>query len=187
VPLKDRRQEYSWPDTEMADVQLITDKRVYGLDEKISASLAFRIIGGLRESFTPDVWTVAWEDYDKIVRLTYSASIDVRRGPVYRKLVENKKEVRRSSFYWSRDPDLPYRIWAMIMHEDGSAPQIPLNVEDAQSKMLDIVNAFEIDSSRLGRGRHALVGRAKAKWGRRSFIEKGEVGARSKPVAVTVE
>jgi hypothetical protein len=179
--------EYSWAPTLMKDVQLLTDKRVYSADEKISATLGFRLVGGLREAFHPDVWTVAWEDYDKIVRLTYGTSVAGKKGLRSRILAGNKKEVRRSSFYWSRDPDLPYRIWVMIMHEDGSAPKIPLNVEDARSKMLDVANVFEIEASSLGEGSHSLTGSAYARWGRRSFIEKGKVSGKSKPVVIKVE
>ena len=98
-----------------------------------------------------------------------------------------KKEVRRGSFYWSRDPDLPYRIWVMVMPEDGGAPQIPQNVEDAKSKMLDFSKSFEIPAAKLGRGKHWLAGSASVTWGRRSFIEKGKVSARSNPVAVEIE
>ncbi len=171
----------------MRDVQLATDKRTYAADEKISVTLGFRLVGGLREAFHPDVWTVAWEDYDKIIRLTYGTAVLAQAGLRAKKIAENKKEVRRSSFYWSRDPDLPYRIWVMIMHEDRSAPKIPLNVEDARSKMLDVVNVFEIPAKGLGKGSHNLVGSAHAGWGRRSFIEKGKVSGKSKPAAIKIE
>ena len=107
----------------MRDVQLQTDRKSYGLGETVMVNFSFKILGGLRESFHPDVWTVAWEDYDKILRLTYRAGVGTRRGPLLRNLAETKKAVRKASFYWSRDPDLPYRIWAMIVPEDGGPPQ----------------------------------------------------------------
>lgn len=187
MPLKDRRSEYSWPPTRIADVQLLTDRRRYSQSEKIVATLGFRIIGGLREAFHPDVWTVAWEDYDKTMRLSISASVSERRALRSVRLAEVKREVRKATFYWSRDPDLPYRIWAMVMPEDGGPPIIPASVEDAKSKMFDVVKSFEIQASSLGSGRHALFGRAAAKWWRRSFIEKGDVSGSSKPVVIEIE
>jgi hypothetical protein len=75
----------------------------------------------------------------------------------------------------------------MIVPEDGGPPQIPHNVEDAKSRMLDIEKTMAFPASSLGRGRHSLVGTAEAKWGRRSFIEKGSVSGKSKPVVVDVE
>ena len=52
----------------LTDLSLIPESREYKLDEAIRVNLGFRVIGGLRESFIPDVWTVAWEDNDKMVQ-----------------------------------------------------------------------------------------------------------------------
>ncbi len=187
MPLKDRRLEYRWAPTKLADMKLMTDRKSYSRDETVVANLGFKLVGGLREAFHPDVWTVSWEDYDKIIRLTMGASLFTRRGPLSKKLAQVKKSVRKASFYWSRDPDLPYRIWAMIIPEDGGPPKIPLNVEDAKSKMLDFTESFEVPASALGPGKHSLVATAQAKWGRRTFIEKGDVSGKSAPVVVKVE
>ena len=186
MPLKNRRQEYAWSSTGIRDCELQTDKLNYSLDDKILANLSFRLVGGLRESFHPDVWTVAWEDYDKILRLTYSMRVVKHTGLGTNDLGVVRKAVRRASFYWSRDPDLPYRIWAMIMPEDGLAPTIPQNVEDAKTKMFDIKRIFEVDAVKLGAGRHTLSGNAEAKWGRRSYIEKGSVSGKTESVEITV-
>jgi len=170
----------------MTGLKLMTDKKSYSLDDTIVANLGFRIVGGLREAFHPDVWTVSWEDYDKILNLTFRTSLIARRGPLSRKIGDGSKLVRKASFYWSRDPDLPYRIWAMIMPEDGGPPKIPLNVEDAKSKMLDFTQTFELPASKLGKGKHTLSASAEAKWPRRSFIEKGGVSGKASSVVVQV-
>jgi hypothetical protein len=187
LSLKDRRGDYSWPKTEASNVTLASDRRSYAPGETAAVSLGFKVVGGLREAFHPDVWTVAWEDFDKILRLTLRAAVVLERGLRPKKLAETKKEVRRASFYWSRDPDLPYRIWAMVMPENGGPPIIPHGVEDAKSKMLDVEKTFRLPVASLGIGRHTLVGEASAKWGRRSFIEKGSVSVRSKPLVIIVE
>ena len=127
MSLMDRRGDYSWPRTALADVNIILDKGVVSLDEDIGVTVGFRVVGGLRESFTPNVWTMSWEDNDKLVRLMMDTTVSAGK-----RLATSGKEVRRARFYWSRDPDLPYRIWAAIVHEDGGAPIIPVSVEDAQ-------------------------------------------------------
>jgi hypothetical protein len=185
--LKNRRQEYSWPATRVSSVQLLTDKKSYSNSDPIHLHASFRIVGGLREAFHPDVWTVAWEDFDKILRLTIRMTIKAEGGLRSRKVAEVKKAVRRASFYWSRDPDLPYRIWAMIVPETGGAPIIPHSVEDAKAKMLDVEKEFNIPGSSLGLGKHKLVADVAGKWGRRSFIEKGQASARSKPLVIEIE
>lgn len=185
--MKNRRAEYSWGQTRLDGIRLITDKRSYSCSETVSANLEFRVVGGLREAFHPDIWTVAWEDFDKILRLTMKMSLDVERSLRPKKIAEIKKEVRRASFYWSRDPDLPYRIWAMVVPEEGGSPKIPRSVEDAKSKMFDVEKSFRFPASSLGRGKHRLIGNASVGWGRRSFIEKGAASLRSKPLVIEVE
>ena len=171
MPLKNRRGEYSWRPTTIDKVQVVTDKKSYAPNDTVTANLSFSIVGGLREGVHPDVWTVAWEDFDKILRLTLRVTLSEQRTPLSRKASEIRKQVRRASFYWSRDPDLPFRIWPMIVPEDGGAPIIPHSVEDAKSKMLDVEKSLTFPASSLGSGKHKLVGTVQAKWGRRSFIE----------------
>jgi hypothetical protein len=187
LPLKNRRTEYSWPPTVAEKAALTSDKKTYGLSDSVKISTGFRILGGLREAFHPDVWTVAWEDFDKIVRLSFKMEIGVQRGVTSRKVAGTKKELRKSSFYWSRDPDLPYRIWAMIMPEDGGPPIIPRDVEDARAKMLDFQKDFVIPADDLGAGRHKLISNAGALWWRKSFIEKGKVKTKSDPLVIEIE
>jgi hypothetical protein len=185
--LKDRRKDYSWPGTRISQFHLVADKKSYSISDTIGANASFKITGGLREAFHPDIWTVAWEDFDKILRLTMKIGLTGQGGVRSRRLAETKKEVRKASFYWSRDPDLPYRIWAMIVPEDGGPPKIPRSVEDAKSKMLDVEKEFQVPASALGLGSHKLVADAKLKWGRRSFIDKGEVSTKSNTLVVQIE
>jgi len=186
LPLKNRRSEYSWPATRIDRVELFADKKAYAVGDDVHVSVSFRIVGGLREAFHPDVWTVSWEDFDKLIRLTFRVSVGLAGGIRARTVAEIKKGVRKASFYWSRDPDLPYRIWVMVVPEDGGPPKIPRSVEDAKSKMLDIEKEFRFPASMLGPGEHRLVAGVASKWGRRSFIEKGEASAKSKPLVITI-
>ncbi len=185
MSLMNRRAEYSWGPTSLTDLKLISESREYKRDETVRVRLGFRVVGGLRESFIPDVWTVAWEDNDKLARLVMTSSLRIAGVPG-RQVATTGKEVRRGKFYWSRDPDLPYRIWAAIIHEDGSAPMIPTSVEDAKSKYLDVVKLFEIPASSLGRGDLKLVGKVDVSWGRRSYLEKGNASGKTPSIRITI-
>jgi hypothetical protein len=181
MSLLDRRGEYSWPRTSLADLSVILDKGAVSLGEDIGVTVGFRVVGGLRESFAPNVWTMAWEDNDKLVRLMMDTTVSAGK-----RLAGTGKEVRRARFYWSRDPDLPYRIWAAVVHEDGGAPLIPTSVEDARGKFLDVVKRFDVPAKSLGKGTHRLVATVNVAWGRRTYLEKGKTSAKSKPVEVKV-
>jgi hypothetical protein len=185
MSLMNRRHEYSWASTSLTDLKLIPESRQYRLDETVRVHLGFRIVGGLRESFIPDVWTVAWEDNDKLARLVMKSGIR-KAGGLGKELASTGKEVRRAKFYWSRDPDLPYRIWAAIIHEDGRAPMIPTSVEDAKSKYLDVEKTFEFPASSLGRGDVKLAGSVDVSWGRRSYLEKGSTSGKTPSVQLKI-
>jgi hypothetical protein len=184
MSLANRRGEYSWGPTSIVDLKLISESREYKADDTARIRLGFRIVGGLRESFIPDVWTVAWEENDKLARLVMNCSI--ASGALGKVLATTGKEVRKAKFYWSRDPDLPYRIWTAIIHEDGSAPIIPTSVEDAKSKYLDVVKLFEVPASTLGSGEVKLTGKVEISWGRRSYLEKGRASGKSQSIRLTV-
>jgi hypothetical protein len=185
MSLMNRRGEYSWGATTLSDLKLIPERKEYKIDEPIRVHLGFRIIGGLRESFIPDVWTVAWEDNDKLARLVMTSSLK-RGGPLGKTLATTGKEVRRGKFYWSRDPDLPYRIWASIIHEDGGAPIIPESVEDAKSKYLDVTKTFEVPASEIGKGTVKLSGSVDISWGRRSYLEKGSASGKTPVIELNI-
>ena len=182
MSLMDRRGDYRWPKTALADVNVILDKSVVSLEENVGVTVGFRVVGGLRESFAPNVWTMSWEDNDKLVRLMMDVYVSSGK-----RLAMTGREVRRARFYWSRDPDLPFRIWAAIVHEDGGAPIIPISVEEARMKFLDVVKHFDIPAKSLGKGTHKLAAKVDIAWGRRTYIEKGKTSGKSKPVEVKVE
>jgi hypothetical protein len=182
MSLLDRRSEYSWPKTVLTDVSIVLDKGTFSLSEEVGLTVGFRVVGGLRESFTPSVWTMAWEDNDKLVRLMMDTTVSSGK-----RLGTTGKEVRRARFYWSRDPDLPYRIWAAIVHEDGGAPIIPASVEDARGKFLDVVKRFEFPAKSLGKGTHSLTATVNVAWGRRTYLEKGKTSGKSRPAEVKIE
>lgn len=186
MPLKDRRAEYSWPETVIKNFMIQSDKKEYKVDENIKIKYSFELFGGLRDSFSPDVWTVAWEDYDKFIRLHYYVSLKEKTMIIDKKLAETGKRVRKASFYWSRDPDLPYRIWTMIIPEDGGAPIIPDSVNDAKKKMFSFGGSFTVASRLLGKRSHRVYCHLDLSWFRRSFIEKGRVESNSNLLVIEV-
>jgi len=188
MTLLDRRGDFARSKTILADIKLIPRRVSYSIDEPIAIALGFRVIGGLREAFIPDVWTGAWEDNDKMVRFKMKTSIvSGSAGILKKEIASTGVEVRKAKFYWSRDPDLPYRIWTAIVNEDGSGPQIPASVDDAKAMMFDVVKQYVVPAASLGRGQRKIAGKVDISWGRRSFIEKGSASGQSKELVLRIE
>jgi hypothetical protein len=176
----------------LTDLRLIPESREYKLDEADEESTwGSGSSEACRESFIPDVWTVAWEDNDKMVPHQDGGLPPQGRAPGEgRSSPPPGKEVRRAKFYWSRDPDLPYRIWTAIIHEDGSAPITPRQRRGRESP-----SSWTSSSSsrcplrpRSAGARHRVVGSVDVAWGRRSYLEKGSPSrGRRRPVELRID
>src|SRR5438093_3158225 len=88
--------------------------------------------------------------------------------------------VRRGVFFWTRNPELPYRVWATIATEFETI-LYPKTEEEAQTMLFDVTRTFELPASKLGKGHHTLEAKVHAKWGKHVFTERGETAAK-KPV-----
>ena len=110
-----------------------------------------------------------------------------KRGTLFSSQVaEPPKYVRKAILYWTRNPDLTNnvtnRIWAMVVDEEG----IP-HVYDSERNLKDALFTFDrrilAPSPALADGDEVRV-EVKVKWGRHSFIEKGEASSTSEPLVV---
>src|SRR3989442_15619631 len=104
MPLLDRRQEYSWPATRLERVQLLPERKQYTLDEILVLNLGFRVIGGGRGAFNPHLWTGAWEDIDKTLRLTARNPKPSARKPLQKRKAGATKEGREGVLHLRREP-----------------------------------------------------------------------------------
>src|SRR6266704_2884474 len=93
--------------------------------------------------------------------------------------------VRPGVFFWTRNPELPYRVWATVATEFETI-LYPKTEEEARTMLFDVTRSFELPASRLGKGHHALEAKVRAKWGKHVFTERGEATAKTPVVKVDV-
>ncbi len=72
------------------------------------------------------------------------------------------------------NPELPYRIWAMIIDENGR-PSLPGNEEDARRSLFDGSLKFSVLASDIGRGKHTIQATIRTRWGKHSYVNKGDL------------
>jgi hypothetical protein len=154
-------------------------------DEPLSVKVRLSLQGELREAFTPSNWERAHELYDEHFTLRYTLSLYLKRPIAMKRLAGPVKLKRRATFYWTRDPLRPYRIWVMVIDESGT-PRLPESVDEARSLLMDLEWTFTLAPGLLKRGERALIARASARWGRHSFAEKGSVSGSSRPLLVRI-
>ena len=56
--------------TMISDVQILNDKEVYTINDRITLNVKFSIAGDLRDSFTEENWTKSYEKYDNCLLYT---------------------------------------------------------------------------------------------------------------------
>jgi len=157
------------------------------LDETLALTVGFQVNGGIRRNFIRRLWEEAYDQHDRGFRLGYWVTIMKNRPvPVMAVRVKEDKFVRRGVFFWTRNPELPYRVWATIATEFETI-LYPKTETEAQAMLFDVTRSFEIPASKLGKGLHTLEGRIRAKWGKHIFTERGEAKATSSSLKVRIE
>ncbi len=154
-------------------------------DENLAATVGFHINGGIRRNFVRRLWEQAYDQHDTGFRLGYWVTVH-KAVAVRRVKVQEEKFVRRGVFFWTRNPELPYRVWATVATEFETI-LYPKTEAEAQSMLFDVTRSFEIPASKIGRGEHKLEARVRAKWGKHVFTERGETTGKSSTVKVKVE
>ncbi|MEM4311409.1 MAG: hypothetical protein QXX95_03375 [Nitrososphaerales archaeon] len=152
-------------------------------DESLKLKVYFKLSGLVRDLFNQKNWEEAWDKHDLTLRMDYH--LKIYKNGLIKKLLSDLKFVRKAKFYWSRNPDLPYRIWVMIVDEDGN-PILPKDEEEAKSVFFEGFKSFSFFGKEIGLGEHGLIANMKAKWSKHSFIDKGEIEANSNKVSIEV-
>lgn len=181
------KPKLSGKDTRIEDLILEASKDTVRLDEPLDLTLKFRVLGGLRVSLEQKAWEEAYDAGDRFIRTYYTIELSKSgRTLLKTQIVKPQKFVRKATFYWTRNPDLPYRIWALIVQEDDN-PIVPKDEDDARSLMFDLEKTTHVIGSDLGRGNHKLSATVKLKWSRHTFIDKGSVSQKSADVRVSCQ
>ncbi|GBC74948.1 hypothetical protein HRbin06_00256 [archaeon HR06] len=152
-------------------------------DETLKLELTFSLKGDIRESFSQRNWEEAWDKHDIIMRFFYK--IKIYREEFLRKLLGEFEFIRKAKFYWSRNPDLPYRIWVMIVDEEGN-PILPKDEMEAKEFLFDGVKSFNFFGKEIGLGKHRLAAEVNVKWLKHTFTDKNSLKVKSNFVEVEI-
>ena len=168
----------------IGEIRLETSTESIPPDENVDLTLSFKLLGQVRNIFVQSAWEEAHNQHDNVMRVTYFLGLDrILARLVRRKVVEPLKLARTAKFYWSRNPELPHRIWVMIINEEH-IPRLPNSEEEAKRLLFDVSKTFTLLGTDLGKGKHSFSGKIKAKWGKHTFIERGAVQSFSEPISV---
>ena len=166
------------------DVTMSVSPQNPKIDDNLAFTVGFKLEGGIRRNFVRRLWEAAYDEHDLGLRMAYRVELYKQRSKILPSTeLKKDKFVRRGVFFWTRNPELPYRVWATVATEFETI-LYPTTEEEAQNMLFDVTRSFELPASLLGKGQHTLEARIHAKWGKHVFTERG--GASAKGPAVRI-
>lgn len=156
------------------------------VDDNLAFTVSFKLNGGIRRNFVRRLWEAAYDEHDLGLRMAYRVDLSRQKSRLLTTKLKQDKFVRRGVFFWTRNPELPYRVWATVATEFETI-LYPKTEEEAQAMLFDVTRSFELPASKLGPGHHTLEAKIHAKWGKHIFTERGETTAKTPTIKIRVE
>ena len=174
-------------ETMVTNIQMLKDKEVYALNDRITINVKFSITGILRDSFTEENWTKSYEKYDNVFKLKYG--IKLNKSGLRKNSINEIDSYKKASIFWTRNPKLvnamkEKRVWVQVAK--NFKPVIRLTEEEVREELFDFDEKIIVDAKELGTGKHELNVDAHASWQKHDFIEKGEAKTQGKGIEIII-
>src|SRR5947208_10582898 len=169
------------------DLTIAASPQLAKLEDNLAFTVGFKLKGGIRRNFVRPLWEKAYDEHDLGLRMAYRVDLSKQRVKVLPSSeLKREKFVRRGVFFWTRNPELPYRVWATIATEFETI-LYPKTEEEAQTMLFDVTRTFELPASKLGKRQHTLEAKVHAKWGKQILTERGEATAQTPAIKIRLE
>ncbi len=100
------------------DLNIAASPQLAKIDDNLALTVGFKLKGGIRRNFVRPLWEKAYDEHDLGLRMAYRVDLSRRRAKVLPGAeLKREKFVRRGVFFWTRNPELPYRVWATVATE----------------------------------------------------------------------
>ena len=146
-------------------------------NEDIPFRIVFKIEGEVRHVFDQRSWERAYNLHDNLFRI--KIDIDLKSE---RKTLAHMTSLHKASLFWTRNPNLPYRIWIFIIKDDTTF--YPSSVEEARSILFDVEKELTVNSSRFGVGGKEIYAQIKVWWGKHNYTPSCELSAKTNKVSL---
>ena len=169
-------------------LEVSPSKAEYGPGETVRVRVRFSVSGGVREAFTEENWTAAYDANDNLFKIKYGVRL-VSQGLVKRGVGDPVESYRKASIFWTRNPKLvnpmvDRRIWVQVAK--NFVPYVRLTEEEVRSDLFDFDEQVSVPASKLGPGSHDLGAEAWASWKKHHYAEAGEASGSAGGASITV-
>lgn len=144
-------------------------------NEEIPFRIVFKIEGEVRHVFDQRSWERAYNLHDNLFRI--KIDIDLKSD---RKTLAHMTSLHKASLFWTRNPNLPYRIWIFIIKDDTTF--YPSSVEEARSFLFDVEKELMVNPSQFGVNSKEIYAQIKVWWGKHNYTPSYELSAKTNKI-----
>jgi hypothetical protein len=155
------------------------------IDDNLAFTVGFHVDGMVRRNFHQKFWEAAYDQHDGGLRMAFKTELRKSGVRLLAKPLSEQKFVRRAVFFWTRNPEIPHRVWMTVATEFETI-LYPKTEDEAREMMFNVTRSFELPASALGSGNHNLETSVRAKWGKHVFTERGEVSGKSPSLKIQI-
>ena len=180
--------EYYMAESYISDIEIQKDGDKFSEDHNITINVKFSVQGKLRESFTEENWTKAYNKYDVGFKLKYGIKL-VSGGLRKHEVGKPINSYRKASIFWTRNPKLvnpnkDRRIWVQVAK--NFEPFIRLTEEEVRQELLDFDEKISFEASDLGTGKHKIGAQVFASWQKHEYTDPDNIKSNSKEIEIVI-
>ncbi|MDQ4013434.1 MAG: hypothetical protein M3146_06885, partial [Thermoproteota archaeon] len=101
-----------------------------------------------------------------------------------RKKLAHLSSLHKASLFWTRNPNLPYRIWIFIIKDDATF--YPTDVEQASSLLFDVEKELIIDTSQVDTNVQEVYAQIKVWWGKHNYTPSCELKSKTNKLSLSI-
>ena len=175
-------------ESKISEITLVKSKEEYSSDENVEIHVQFSVEGDLRDSFSEDNWTKAYNNNDVSFKMKFGIKL-TSGGFRKKELGRTMDTYRKASIFWTRNPKLvnpmkDRRIWVQVAK--NFVPYIRLSEEEVKEEFFDFNEKFVFKASDLGKGKHKIGAETFASWQKHDYTEAGSVKNNSNEIEITI-
>jgi len=172
----------------ISEILLVNGKDQYSSSDTIEIHVQFSIEGDIRECFTEENWTEAYNKNDVSFKLKYGVKL-VSGGFRKKEIGKTIDSYRKAAIFWTRNPKLvnpmkDRRIWVQVAK--NFEPFIRHSEDEVRQELFDFDEKFIIKASDLGSGKHKIGAEVSASWQKHEYTDSDSIKNTSKEIEITI-
>ena len=174
--------------SKISEILLVNGKDQYSSNDTIEINVQFSIEGDIRDAFTEENWTEAYNKNDVSFKLKYGVKL-LSGGFRKKEIGKPIDTYRKAAIFWTRNPKLvnpmkDRRIWVQVAK--NFEPFIRHTEDEVRQELFDFNEKILIKASELGPGKHKIGAEVFASWQKHEYTDSDSIKNTSNEIEITI-